>query len=481
MSINHGVTILEQATSVKPPVTATAAMPVFFGTAPVHRGGNPAAAVNRPIVCYSFAEAVSVFGYSEDWETWTLCEPMRRQFAAYSVSPAVFINVFDSSKGQATVPAADIPVINGKAVIETELADLATLVVKPESSEPASEIGIDYLANYSASGIDIIILADGDLASAEDISVVYKTVNPALITDSDVIGGVDISTGKRTGVELVDEIFPKTRLVPGILAAPGWSHSIELSQTLTAKARSINSLFKCIAVVDVPESAGPTYRDVPLWKELSGLSSEHCILCWPRATLGERTLHLSTEITGLLGRTDYEMGDIPYASPSNRALQIDGLSWLGNEVSQDQSQANYLNGSGIMTALNWIGGWRAWGNYTCAYPGSTDPKDMWIPVRRMFNWVANSIILSHWQRIDLPIRSVLISDIETSVNLWFDGLTASGAILGGRCWADPSLNNELAIMNGKISFRVYFTPPTPAQEIENILEYDPDYISALFT
>ena len=38
---------------------------------------------------------------------------------------------------------------------------------------------------------------------------------------------------------------------------------------------------------------------------------------------------------------------------------------------------------GIVTALNWEGGWRVWGNRTSDYPSSTDPKDTFIPNRRM--------------------------------------------------------------------------------------------------
>jgi hypothetical protein len=35
-------------------------------------------------------------------------------------------------------------------------------------------------------------------------------------------------------------------------------------------------------------------------------------------------------------------------------------------------------------------------------------------------------------------------------------------------------------MDGKIKFHVYITPPSPAREIDFILEYDPDYLETLF-
>ena len=35
-------------------------------------------------------------------------------------------------------------------------------------------------------------------------------------------------------------------------------------------------------------------------------------------------------------------------------------------------------------------------------------------------------------------------------------------------------------MDGIITFHVYVTPPSPAREIEFVLEYDPDYLATLF-
>ena len=35
-------------------------------------------------------------------------------------------------------------------------------------------------------------------------------------------------------------------------------------------------------------------------------------------------------------------------------------------------------------------------------------------------------------------------------------------------------------MDGVIRFHTWMTPPSPARQIENILEYDPSYIQTLF-
>ncbi len=42
------------------------------------------------------------------------------------------------------------------------------------------------------------------------------------------------------------------------------------------------------------------------------------------------------------------------------------------------------------------------------------------------------------------------------------GLVAQGALLGGKCWANPDLNAAASIQNGQVCFYFDFTPPFPA-------------------
>ena len=132
-----------------------------------------------------------------------------------------------------------------------------------------------------------------------------------------------------------------------------------------------------------------------------------------------------------------------------------------------------------MTAIN-QNGWIAFGNRTTAYPGNTDVKDAFIPIRRMFCWVANTLMTTFWQKIDNPTNKRLIASIVKSANIWLQGLTAQGALLGGRVEFREDENTTPDVMDGKRYFHVYMTPPSPAREITFVQEYDPDYISTLF-
>ena len=142
--------------------------------------------------------------------------------------------------------------------------------------------------------------------------------------------------------------------------------------------------------------------------------------------------------------------------------------------------AGILNGYGIVTAINGTGGWTTWGNRTTVYPANTDVKDSFIPLRRMFNWVGNTLITTFWSKIDDPTNRRLIDSIVNSANVWLNSLTAQGALLGGRVEFLEEDNSITDLMDGKIRFHVYMTPPSPAREITFVQEYDPAYISTLF-
>ncbi|MDF9845565.1 phage tail sheath protein FI, partial [Paenibacillus sp. PastF-1] len=203
---------------------------------------------------------------------------------------------------------------------------------------------------------------------------------------------------------------------------------------------------------------------------------------YPMLTMGDKVYHYSTQLAGLIAATDAANDGIPYVSPSNKALQADGTALAdGTDQFLGPDQATYLNSLGIMTAVNLgTSGWRSWGNNTGAFPGSSDPKDSFIPIRRMFSWVGNSIILTYMQKVDSPMNTRLITTITDSMNIWLNGLTSAGALLGGRVEFNASENPVTDLMAGKIKFHLFITPPGPAQEIGFLLEYDTSYLAALF-
>ncbi|GHV07098.1 hypothetical protein FACS1894217_07130 [Clostridia bacterium] len=98
----------------------------------------------------------------------------------------------------------------------------------------------------------------------------------------------------------------------------------------------------------------------------------------------------------------------------------------------------------------------------------------------MFAWVSNSLILTYWGKIDSKLNRRFVDSVTDSINIWLNGLVASGDLLGGRVEVLEAENSDVEIMSGKITLHVYLTPPSPAEEIEFLLEYDPSYLSTLF-
>jgi phage tail sheath protein FI len=482
MAYKHGVYGQEVPTSIIPPSRISAGLPVVFGTAPLHLATDPVG-VNQPVLCYTYQEAVQAFGYSSDWEKYTLCEFMKSHFALFNVAPVVFVNVLDPSTHKTAVPATDVALTNGVGTIVADVL-LGSLVVKltAGASDPLAK-NTDYTAAFDSDGnVTITRLSTGTIpANQASLSVTYDKLNPTAVTSEDVIGGVDITTGDYEGLELVNQVFPRFRLIPGMILAPGFSHDPAVSAVMNAKASNINGHFKCISLTDVPTDEIKKYSDVAAWKNDNNYVDSQQAVCWPLVKLGDAVYHLSTQLAGVICKVDSQNDDIPYRSPSNNNLQADSAVLAdGTEITLGPDQAAYLNGQGIITALNFIGGWKVWGNRTGIYPGVTDPKDAFLPIRRMFNWIQNTLITTFWQKVDYPINRRLIQTVVDSANIWLNGLTARQFILGGRVEFQQDENPTTDLMDGIVRFHVYVTPPGPAREIDFVVEYDPKYLETLF-
>ncbi len=483
MAFRHGVYKSEVPTSLVSPVQTESGLPVIVGTAPIHlASGNGALSnVNKPQLIYSYGEAVSMFGFSDDWEKYTLCEFIYSQFALFAMSPCVLINVLDPSRHKEIISSADFTITDGSANLGQDVILANGLTFEEGTTYTA---GVDYSLGYDDKGNAILtVIKGGKLANASKVKAGFTRLKPSMITASDIIGGIDAETDDKTGLELINDVFPKFRLVPGLIGCPKWSCKPEVAAVMRAKAENINGIFTAMSVVDIPcDSEGADrYSEAPEWKNRNSYAGNHEIVCWPKVKLGDRVFHISTQLIGLMNQTDAGNDDTPYESPSNKMLQMDACVLAdGKEVSLGQEQANFLNGEGIVTAINWTGGWRAWGNRTAVYPANTDVKECFIPTRRMFDWIGNEFILTFWSKGDKPITPRVIRSIVNSYNVRLNGLQARGYLLGGRIEFQTVENPTTDLLNGILKFHIYAASPTPAEQIEAILEFDPNYFNSLF-
>ena len=491
MAYEHGVRISEVPTSLLPPVEVSAGIPVIVGTAPVNM--TDPENVNKPVICYSYDEAVAAFGFvpatgnaegPKKFE-YSISELIQSAFSFYRVCPIICINVLDPTKHKKAIQTSSLifDAKSGTAVISETgiIPDSVSL-----TSEDKTLIrDTDYVLSFDSDGTVILTSlkgADGNFLCDADTeyTVTAEKLDPDAVAPADIVGGVD-SEGNKTGLQLIDEIFPRFRLVPGTLIAPGFSSSPEVAAAMAAVCASINSVFCAICAVDVPTDTVRKYSDVAAWKNDNNIVDPLQVVCWPQIELDGTIYHLSTQAACLMAQVDGENNDVPYVSPSNKNLQMTGMVLSdGTEVVIGPDVGKYLNGQGVVTAQNFIGGWVLWGNRTAAYPGKTDVKDTFIPIRRMFNWIGNTFVQTFWQKVDSPLNRRQVHTIVDSANIWLNSLTAQQYILGGRVEFLETENTTLDLMDGKATFHVFITPPSPNREIQFTLEYDTNYLATLF-
>lgn len=486
----HGTTVNEVPTGVKPAVRTTAGLPIYTGVGSINQGDLEA--VNKPVVCYSLAEFVETFGEipSGKWSEWTLHEAAKAHFSAYGVAPVVFINVInpdDTDHVSTATSQTHLVGSDGTVTLQTYGgADEAVYGILPSTVQVRKggvlkTLGTDYTLAFDEGALVLSVKSGGTIAAGDTLAITFDYLDPSGVVAADIIGGY--SGGVYTGIEVVEQVFPALRLVPGLLLAPTWSQTPSVAAALQTKAASINGQFKAVAVIDLSTDSGDiaSYSAAAAWKSNNGFDELHAIVGWPKFKNGTDVYNASTIIACVANKTDSDKGGVPYASPSNKSV-VGTAAVLddGTEVLLTKVQANALNAQGIVTFLNGSAGWKLWGNRTAAYPGTTDTKDAFIPVRRMFSWIANTIILTTDRDVDEPGNRRLIDGVLGTIGSFLNGLVAQGALVAGVIEFRTDDNPTVDLADGIIRFHVTLTPPSPAEALEFTLEYDPTALEALF-
>lgn len=468
--VKHGVYVYEGATAISTPIETSASVQCVVGVAPIYQLDDPASVENVPILATSVTEAMEKLGYCDDLAAFTLCQPMYVLSNMYNVAPIVLINVATMAKCAATNKTVTISAPCNAHVETGEKIAKVGLSVKQDATTLA--VDTDYVVSYANDGSLVIDFVLGSAFDpAKGATITGKLFDASKVTAADIIGSV--SGGKATGLELIKSVYPMFGIIPSILTAPGFSQNSAVGIALSAKAASINGVFKGIAIVDVDTAEARAYTDVKNVKETSGFTSEFCYPVWPSVKVGDHILAASAVASALMSYTDAQNGDIPVRSASNKLATISGVCLAdGTNITLDQDQGNVVNSGGVSTFIN-MNGWRLWGSYTGAYPSTTDVKDMWINVRRMFNWQSNNFILNYISRVDDPLNKALIESIVDSENIRCGSFAPD-------VWAAASIqyiesdNSVSDLLAGKITFRQMIAPYVPAQEINCILSYDVD-------
>lgn len=297
-------------------------------------------------------------------------------------------------------------------------------------------------------------------------------------TLSNVVGGVDIDTGQYEGVHAFLGAESVAHVSPRILIAPGFTHQRPdgNANPVVSELIGISERLRAVIIADAPntnDADAITYRED--WGSARVYVIDPFVKVWDAANNAAKEEPASARVAGLIAKSDNDRGF--WWSPSNQ--NINGIIGTARPVDftlgDANARANHLNENEVSTIIR-QDGYRLWGNRTCA----NDPKWAFLSVRRTADILNDSLLRAHLWAVDRNITKTYIEDVTEGVNGYLASLVAMGAILGGRCYADPELNTPANIQQGKVYFDFDFTPPYPAEHITFRSHLVNDYIEEIF-
>ncbi|EHK2923211.1 phage tail protein [Vibrio parahaemolyticus] len=264
---------------------------------------------------------------------------------------------------------------------------------------------------------------------------------------------------------------PKLHLAPGILHKPG-----ALGQA-DAAIKSIRGMW----FADPP-------TNVTTWEEARAFknqyTSQRIVMGWPRpfvldeTTGAQKADWLAPSLAGLAAMVDKNLtGDALidtgyWCSPSNYLLPdvISPTIELEYIYNDPDTEVNYLNQNGIVTLVN-RGGWRAWGNYSSAWPDTSNALSF-IAWRRTMDVIEESIEIVTQQFLDKPMfdsptnfNSTIAGRVRDTVNDYLASKVGQGLVFYSI--EILAADNPLAsLQKGVITYRYKGTPPVPMQQVE---------------
>lgn len=475
MSYLHGVYGRQEPTTDSLPIAGVGTLPVYIGTAPIQQLAAPAAAVNVPIIIHSFDDAKAKIGYSEDWQTFTLCEAVYAHFRnrVQPIGPIVVINVMDHET-HVTEGTQSVSVVNGVGFLnDPAVLDTITIAGKV--------LGTDYKAEYTADGrVKLSALPEHTLSNPSEVTFDQMSIEG--VTTADIIGGN--TDGVRTGISVVDLIYVENNQIPTILAAPGWSHNKVIKEALVAASQKINGHWYALVAADIDSSAATnTISKAVAWKTSNGYTDVGLKVGWPKAESAGKAFWASTLMVVRMQQTDFDAGNVPYVSPSNKQIDITKPTLTsGAGMVFDELQANELNKNGITTFNFRSGIWVLWGphNANYEYGAQIDPKDIFDAGIRMMLYMVNTFQQNFMSMVDGPLNRSTKDTILNDAGTWINNLIADEKLLFGEIAFHETSNPTSSIVEGDFVFNIETTTTPIAKSLSFVLQYTTKGTTALF-
>jgi len=460
---------------------------VYIGTAPVHTvalADGETYPVNRPVVVNNISEARQLFGYSDDWAKYTLCEAMHVHLENKGVAPLILINVLDPGKTghKGTSGSISKTPENGRIIIPSA-GDIVldSVVVKTSGDSPTTKIkGTDYAIAYNAEKKTITIteLASGSLGTAA-LAITYDTVNAAGVTANDVIGASD-GLGLNTGVFAVQNVYQVTGYIPSFLAAPGFSCIPSVHAALYQNSQKINGHWDAYMFVDLPLTDGSTVLTLDTavtYKNANGYTKPNETVYFPMAHgIDGAYYHISVLAAANFQELLIAQDGVPYKSASNTDCAIIESPYTSasdaGRIYDDNIINNKLNKNGIASAAFVGGRWAIWGASSADYDQENgDSINVAETNRIMLFYVSNDFQHRRTRDIDKPMSKNDLQTIASEEQARLDALRKIGALIYGDVYLDASAVARSDIMNGDYAFSFNVTTTPLAKSLTAIVNW----------
>lgn len=382
------------------------------------------------------------------------------------------VEITDGARPISTVKSSVIGLIGTAPMADEEAFPVNTPVLVAGRRSEAAKLGtggtlpaaIDGIFDQCGAMVVVIRVAEG-------VEEGETTAEAATI--SNVIGGVDVTTGHNMGIQRFLDANSVVKVRPRILIAPGFSHQ----QAVATELVSVAERLKAVCILDGPNT---TDADAISYAENFGSPRVYVVdpwvKVWDTATSKDVILPASSRVAGLISKSDNERGF--WWTPSNQV--INGITGTARavefELSDSNCRANYLNENNVATIIH-EDGYRLWGNRT----PSTDPLFAFLCVRRTADMIAESLLYAHLWAVDRGITKTYVEDVREGVDRYLRHLKKIGAITGGSCWVDPEVNSADQVQQGIVYWDYDFTPVYPAEHLVFRSHIVDDYIEEIFS
>ena len=344
--------------------------------------------------------------------------------------------------GQVVEEFPNVSTARGKTNIVT-VVNAASQVVKLEqiSGKPAEDLH---------AGMQVALAAPSAVAVAGP---------PARLTGDDYIGSVDERSGV-SGLEAIDEITMVC--MPDLLTAYQRG-AIDLD---TVQSVQVAMIAHCemmgdrMAILDPPP--GLNAQQIKEWRvDKAGYDSKFAALYWPWVSTGNgKYLPPSGFIAGIWGRNDDTRG--VHKAPANEIVR--GAIRLETQITRKEH--DLLNPVGINCIRTFPGrGIRVWGARTL----SSDPAWRYLNIRRLFNYLEESILSSTDWVVFEPNDQALWAKLRRTISAFLVNEWRKGALFGltpdeafyVKC--DDETNPAEGIDAGEVVCEIGVAPVKPAE------------------